>query len=197
MQSILKGLVIVIFVFSILMLGSSLMAAYTWRDTGKELSEIRGKVQKAETRKKELAEARSGVTEAEQGLEYWEREYGKAKNANDRRETKDYPELMQALTATFAQDKTKFDKSEEENIKAGERTLAEKQRTLKDMRVKVQQARVERDKARADIDALEAQKKELLNRTAQETNLLEDVRKRHQEVGDQLKKAGGNTESRP
>jgi hypothetical protein len=197
MQSILKGLVIVIFVFSVLMLGSSLMAAYTWRDTGKELSEIRGKVQKAETRKKELAEARAGVTEAEQGLEYWEREYGKSKNANDRRETKDYPELLQGLTATYAQDKTKFDKSEEENIKAGERSLAEKLRTLKDMRVKVQQARVERDKAKADIDALEAQKKELLNRTAQETILLEDFRKRHQEVGDQLKKVGAGAESRP
>src|SRR5687768_10452099 len=174
MQSILKGLVIVIFVFSVLMLGSSLMAAYTWRDTGKELSEIRAKVQKADTRKKELAEARSGVTEAEQGLEYWEREYGKSKNANDRRESKDYPELLQSLTATFALDKTKFDKSEDENIKAGERLLAEKLRTLKDMRVKVQQARVERDKAKADSDALEAQKKELLNRTAQVTILLED-----------------------
>ena len=197
MQSILKGLVIAIFVFSVLMFGTSLMAAYTYRDTGKELSEVKSQVQKAEAKKKELSEARAGAKEADQGVEYWEGEYGKAKNANNRRETKDYPDLMTSLTTAYAQDRTKFEKTEEENIKAGERALAEGQLTLKGLRTKVQQARVERDKAKADIDELEAQKKELLNRVAQETNLLEDVRKRNDEVGEQLKRANTGAEKNP
>ena len=196
MQSILKGLVIVIFVVSVMTFGVSLMIGYSGRDLAKQAAAKRQEVSAAEKRKKELSEARNNTPESEQGIEYWETELGKAKNGNKTKEEKLYPELMQNLTAAYAQDRTKFEKSAEENIKAGERILAEKQRGLKDLRVKVQQARVERDKATADIKELESQKKELLNRTAQETILLDDVRKRHQEVGSQLDAAktaaGGN-----
>ena len=196
MQSILKGLVIVIFVISVMTFGFSLMIGYSGRDLAKQAAAKRQEVSAAEKRKKELSEARNNTPESEQGIEYWETELGKARNGNKTKEEKLYPELMQNLTAAYAQDRTKFEKSADENIKAGERILAEKQRGLKDLRVKVQQARVERDKATTDIKELEIQKKELLNRTAQETILLDDVRKRHQEVGSQLDSAktaaGGN-----
>jgi len=189
MQSILRGLVVVIFVISITTFGFALMIGYTNRDLSKQVADLKSQVGKATAKKAELKEARANAKESEQGLDYWVSEYGKSKNANDRRETKEYPELMQALTAQYAQDRAKFEKTEEENIKAGERTLAEKQRNLKELRIKVQQARVERDKARVDIEGLEAQKKELLNRTAQASILLEDVRRRNQEVAAQLEGA--------
>jgi len=190
MQSILKGMVIVIFVFSVMTFGFALMVGYSSHyDVGKKLSDVRSKVGQATALLKEKTEARNNAKENEQGIEYWKTEAGKAKNANDRREAKEYPDLMLALTTQYAQDNAKFQKIEEENIKAGEKTLAEQQRSLKELRVKVQQARVERDKARADIEGLEAQKKELLNRTAQATILLTDVQKRNQEVGAQLESA--------
>jgi len=197
MQSILKGMVIVIFVFSVMTFGFALMVGYSSHyDVAKKLADVRSKVGQASTLLKEKTEARSGAKESEQGVEYWKGEAGKAKNANDRREKTEYPELMTALTTQFGQDNAKFQKIEEENVKASEKTLAEQQRSLKELRTKVQQARVERDKARADIEALEAQKKELLNRNAQATILLSDVQKRNQEVGAQLeaaKKASGGS----
>jgi hypothetical protein len=197
MQSILKGMVIVIFVFSVMTFGFALMVGYSSHyDVAKKLSDVRSKVSQATTLLKEKTEARSGAKESEQGLEYWKGEAGKAANANKRREETEYPALMTALTTQFAQDNTKFQKIEEENVKASEKTLAEQQRSLKELRTKVQQARVERDKARADIAALEEQKKELLNRNAQATILLTDVQKRNQEVGAQLeaaKKASGGS----
>lgn len=196
MQSILKGLVVVLFVISVMTFGVSLMVGYSGRDLAKQAAAKKQEVAAAEKKKKELSEARQGAPESEQGIEYWEAEWKKSANSNKTKDEKLYPELMQNLTAAYAQDRTKFDKSEEENLKTGERILAEKQRGLKELRVKVQQARVEHDKAMVDIKELENQKKELLNRTAQEKILLEDVRDRHQEVGKQLEAAksaaGGN-----
>jgi hypothetical protein len=196
MQSILKGLVVVVFVVSVMTFGVSLMVGYSGRDLAKQAAAKKQEVAAAEKKKKELSEARQGAPESEQGIEYWEAEWKKSANSNKTKDEKLYPELMQNLTAAYAQDRSKFDKSEEENIKTGERILAEKQRGLKELRVKVQQARVEHDKAMADIKELENQKKELLNRTAQEKLLLDDVRDRHQEVGKQLEAAksaaGGN-----
>jgi chromosome segregation ATPase len=193
MQSFLKVLTILIFVFSTLVFGVTLMFVYAatgpQNDVHKKLAEIKRENQQDATKLKELTEARGGAKEADQGIEYWEGELGKAQNANKRREEKEYPDLMQGLTTKFGQDKGKFDKTEEENIKAAAQTLNDKQKTLRDMRVKVQQARVEHQKAKNDIEGLEAQKKELLNRTAQSTILLDDVRKRHQEVTAQLDSA--------
>ena len=197
MQSILKGMVVVIFVFSVMTFGFALMVGYSSHyDVGKRLSDVRSKASQAATLLKEKTEARSGAKESDQGIEYWKGEAGKAKNANDRRETREYPDLMLGLTTQFSQDNAKFQKIEEENIKASEKTLAEQQRSLKELRTKVQQARVERDKARTDIEGLEAQKKELLNRNAQASILLADVQNRNQEVGVQLdaaKKASGGS----
>jgi len=197
MQSILKGLVIVIFVFSVMTFGFALMVGYSSHyDVSKKLADVRSKVSQASTLLKEKTEARAGAKESEQGAEYWKGEAGKAKNANDRREKTEYPELMLGLTTQFSQDNAKFQKIEEENLKASEKTLADQQRTLKELRTKVQQARVERDKARTDIEGLEAQKKELLNRNAQASILLADVQKRNLEVGVQLeaaKKASGGS----
>jgi len=149
MQSILKGLVVVIFVFSVMTFGFALMVGYSSHyDVAKRLSEMKSKVNQATTLLKEKTDARNGAKEADQGAEYWKGEAGKATKANDRREKTEYPELMQALTTQFSQDNAKFQKIEEENIKAVEKTLNEKQKTLKELRVKVQQARIERDKAR-------------------------------------------------
>jgi len=193
MQSLLKMLVVVIFVISTLAFGVSLMFVYTTKsaqnDVSKKLSEMKNKTSQATAKLKELTDARGKGGLAEQGIEFLEGEVGKSTNANERRETKEYPEMLLALTTQYSQDQTKFQKTEEENLKAGERTLADKQRTLKDLRTKVQQARVERDKAAADIKALEAQKVELRNRTSQSTILLSDVRRRHEEVTAQIEAA--------
>jgi len=198
MQSILKGLVVVIFVFSVMTFGFALMVGYSAHyDVGKRLSEVRSKVTQASAMLTEKTDARNGAKEADQGIEYWKREAGKAKKANERRETTEYPEAMQRLTTQFAQDNTKFLKIEEENIKSLDKTLNDKQVSLKDLRVKVQQARIERDKALEENDALEAQKKELLNRTAQTTILLTDLQKRNQEVGAQLESAKKASERSP
>jgi len=193
MQPLLKVLVVVIFIFSVTVFGVSLMYVYAIpkapNDIGKKVADLKNKSRLASERLKELKDARSNAKEVDQGIEYWQGELGKAKNANDRREKTEYPELMQGLTTTYAQDRTKFEKTEDENTKAAERTLADKQRSLKEMRTKVQQSRVERDKARGDIEGLELQKKELLNRTLQSTIQLDDVQKRNQTVTSQLEAA--------
>jgi hypothetical protein len=188
MQSILKGLVVVIFVFSVMTFGFALMVGYSSHyDVSKKLSEVRSKVSQASAMLTEKTEARGGNTrDADNGIEFWKREAGKAKNANDRDEQTKYPALMEGLTTQFAQDNTKLQKVVEENIKGAEKSLNEKQKSLKELRIKVQQARIERDKAREEIEGLEAQKKELLNRTAQTSILLVDLQKRNQEVGAQL-----------
>lgn len=198
MQSILKGLVVVIFVFSVMTFGFALMVGYSSHyDVAKKLSEVRSKVSQATKLLEEKTSARNGAKEADQGIEYWKGEAGKATKANDRDEKEKYPAAMLSLTTQFAQDNAKFQKIEEENIKSAEKTLKEKQITLKELRVKVQQARIERDKAREEIDGLEAQKKELLNRTAQTSILLADVAKRNQEVGAQLDAAKKASERAP
>jgi superfamily II RNA helicase len=189
MQSLLKGLVVVIFVCSMMTLGVSLMTAYSHRDLAKQVSEMRSKVQQAQTKLNELTVLRPNAPEAQQGVEYWEAELGKFRNANKRREEKEYPDMLLGASTRYAQERSEFDKVQEENIKAGEKQLAEKQKQLRDLVVKVEQARVEHAKAKTDIEALEGQKKELINRTTQSTILLDDVRRRHQEVGEQLEAA--------
>jgi len=193
MQSILKGLTIAIFGLSTLSLGVSLMALYITKspqnDLNKQLAEYRSKNTQEATKIKELTDARGNAKESEQGIEYFEAELGKSTNANERRETKEYPEAALQLANQFGVDRSKLEKTEDDNLKARAATLAEKQSKLKDLVGKVKQARVERDKAKTDIEALEAQKKELLNRTAQAAIALEDARKRQDEVAKQLESA--------
>jgi len=190
MQSILKVLAVAIFVFATLSFGVSLMVLYISKapqyDLAKQLADFRSKNSQEAAKLKELTEARSNAKESDQGIEYWEAELGKSTNANERRETKEYPELQLALANSYGVDRTKLEKTEDDNYKAHAATLAEKQNKLKDLIGKVQQARVEREKAKADIEALEKQKKELLNRTAQAAIALDDARKRHDEVAKQL-----------
>jgi len=189
MQSFLKVLTVVIFVVSTLCFGLSLMFAYQKSgpyDPAKKLAEMKTKNSTEAAKLKELTEARANAKETDQGIEYFESELGKSKNANERRETKEYPEMQLQLANAFGVDRARLEKTEEDNLKAGERTLAEKQRSLKELRGKVQAANVERNKAKADIESLEAQKKELLNRTAQSAIALDDARNRHDEVAKQL-----------
>ncbi len=67
MQSILKGLVVVIFVISMTTFGFALMIGYTNRDLSKQVSDVKSQVTKATAKKTELKDARPGAKESEQG----------------------------------------------------------------------------------------------------------------------------------
>jgi chromosome segregation ATPase len=183
-----KVLVVVIFAMSISALGFSTMVAYTNRDLSKRNSEVKREVGELQTLKKKLSEANNQAKVSDQGVEFWQVEFGKASKANDRAEKTEIPEKLESANRQFAQERTKFEKSEEDNIKAGERTLTEKLRSAKDLRGKVESAQKARDEAKKEIDEQEKVKRDLRNRLQQTLHTLDDVRKRRQELADQVQK---------
>jgi chromosome segregation ATPase len=195
MQTVLRALVLVIFAMSIFLLSFSVMVSYTYRDLQKRNSAIKTENGQLATRLKELTEARQGAKEQDQGIEFWSTELGKAKNANDRVETKDIPAAMEDLNRKLGQDREALEKTEEENIRYGERIVTEKLRAAKDLRTKVEEARVTREKSKKENDDQEKLKRELQNRLIQAEHKLADLKARKESLDRQLstaKKTTGN-----